>query len=71
MGLREGVDFAVMSKPGFVDPVEIEPDELPLFWVCCVAPQVVAEAAKPPLFISHYPGRMLVCDPLNVAQAAF
>lgn len=71
LGLPEAIGIADLSKPSFGDPVEIEPGELPVFWACGVTPQVVAEAAKPPLFISHYPGRMLVCDPLNVAQAAF
>ena len=44
------------------DPLEIAPDEVPVFWACGVTPQAVAMQAKPDLMISHSPGYMLICD---------
>ena len=44
------------------DPVEILPDEEPVFWACGVTPQAVAMSSKPPLMITHSPGFMFVTD---------
>ena len=38
------------------------PDELPVFWACGVTPQSVIATMRPPLAITHIPGRMLVLD---------
>lgn len=48
-----------------------EDEEIPLFWACGVTPQVAAEAARLPLFITHTPAHMLICDTMNAALAAF
>jgi uncharacterized protein YcsI (UPF0317 family) len=48
-----------------------EDEEIPLFWACGVTPQVAAQAARLPLFISHTPAHMLICDTMNSALAAF
>ncbi|MEX2643632.1 MAG: putative hydro-lyase [Acetobacterales bacterium] len=45
--------------------------EIPLFWACGVTPQVAVEAARPPIFITHKPAHMLICDTLNTTLAAF
>jgi uncharacterized protein YcsI (UPF0317 family) len=60
-----------LSKPDFGDPLEVRDDELPLFWACGVTPQNVVVNAKPPLFIAHYPGCMLVTDLLNSTLSTF
>ena len=70
IGLPGLLGIADLGRPDFGDPVEIHADELPVFWACGVTPQVVIEEAKPPLFISHFPGCMLITDVANSALAA-
>jgi uncharacterized protein YcsI (UPF0317 family) len=45
--------------------VEIRGDELPVFWACGVTPQVAVRNARPPICITHVPGKMLITDLLN------
>lgn len=54
-----------INKPDFGSPVEIKEDEIPVFWACGVTPQVAINNAKPPLCITHVPGKMLVTDKFN------
>jgi uncharacterized protein YcsI (UPF0317 family) len=70
IGLPEEIGITDLARPDFGEPVTIEADELPVFWACGVTPQVAIEAAKPPLFISHFPGCMLITDIDNAALAA-
>ena len=42
--------------------MEIKDDEEPVFWACGVTPQAVALNCKPPLMITHAPGRMFITD---------
>lgn len=71
IGLPEAIGIGDIARPDFGDPVEIRGDELPVFWACGVTPQAVIEEVKPPLFISHFPGRMLITDLSNAALAIF
>lgn len=71
IGHPEMIGVRDLSKPDFGDAVEVKADEIPVFWACGVTPQNVVKAAKPPLFIAHYPGRMLVTDLLNSKLASF
>jgi uncharacterized protein YcsI (UPF0317 family) len=70
IGLPALIGITDLARPDFGDPVAVDADELPLFWACGVTPQVVIEQAKPPFFISHYPGSMLITDLDNAALAA-
>jgi uncharacterized protein YcsI (UPF0317 family) len=70
IGLPQMIGIADIGRPDFGDPTPIEADELPVFWACGVTPQVVIEQAKPPFFISHFPGSMLITDLANAALAA-
>lgn len=70
IGLPEMIGIADLGRPDFGDPTPVAADELPVFWACGVTPQAVIEAARPPFFISHFPGSMLVTDLLNAALAA-
>ncbi|WP_207060776.1 putative hydro-lyase [Motiliproteus sp. SC1-56] len=54
-----------LSAPDFGDAVTVEAGELPLFWACGVTPQVALENARPPLAITHVPGKMLITERLN------
>jgi len=69
IGLPESLGIADLEKPDYGDPIEVKADELPVFWACGVTPQAVAEAVKPPFFISHYPGAMLITDIPNASLA--
>lgn len=59
------IGIADIGRPDFGDPVEIKPDELPVFWACGVTPQAVVMAARPAFCITHAPGCMLITDRLN------
>ena len=69
LGLPEAIGIADLSRPDYGDPVEVRPDELPVFWACGVTPQAVLDQAKPPFAITHAPGCMLVTDLLNAHLA--
>ena len=62
IGLPEAIGIADLSKPDYGDPVDVRPDELPVFWACGVTPQAVIAAARPDFAITHAPGKMLVTD---------
>jgi uncharacterized protein YcsI (UPF0317 family) len=51
-----------LSKPDWGDTVTLEDDQVPVFWACGVTPQAAVQLAKPPLCITHAPGRMLITD---------
>ena len=54
-----------IHTPDFGDAVTIGSDELPVFWACGVTPQVALENARPPIAITHVPGKMLLTERLN------
>jgi len=70
LGLPEMIGIRDIAKPDFGDRVTVAAGELPVFWACGVTPQVVIETARPPFFISHFPGHMLVTDLANAELAA-
>jgi len=69
LGLPEAIGIADIAKPDLGDAVTVRADELPVFWACGVTPQSVIETARPPFFISHYPGHMLITDLANAHLA--
>jgi len=70
IGFPEAIGIRDLSRPDFGSPVEVAPDQLPVFWACGVTPQAVVEAAKVPFCITHYPGSMLITDMRNADIAA-
>ncbi|MCB5162995.1 putative hydro-lyase [Marinomonas algarum] len=54
-----------LNKPDYGDAVTIKDGEVPVFWACGVTPQVAIRNAKPPICITHAPGKMLVTDLLD------
>lgn len=60
-----------LAHPHYGDPVDVMPDELPVFWACGVTPQAALLQARPPLAITHAPGHMLITDLLNTHLASF
>jgi uncharacterized protein YcsI (UPF0317 family) len=71
IGHPESIGIKDLAQPDFGDAVSVSRGELPVFWACGVTPQVVVTKAKPPLFISHYPGAMLITDLLNSQLSIF
>lgn len=69
VGLPELIGVSDLSRPDFGDPVDVRPDELPVFWACGVTPQSVIMDAKPAFAITHAPGCMLVTDRRNTELA--
>jgi uncharacterized protein YcsI (UPF0317 family) len=65
LGMPEAIGIRDISRPDFGDPVEMEENEMPVFWACGVTPQAVIEDAKVPFCITHYPGCMLITDLRN------
>ena len=51
-----------VGRPDMGEPIEIREGEVPVFWACGVTPQAVAMNSKPPLMITHSPGRMFITD---------
>lgn len=70
LGLPEAIGIRDLAKPDFGEAVTVHADEIPVFWACGVTPQIVVRRARPPLFISHYPGSMLVTDQRSAELAA-
>jgi uncharacterized protein YcsI (UPF0317 family) len=70
IGFPEAIGIADLQRPDFGDAPLIAPGQLPLFWACGVTPQVVIEAVRPALCITHKPGAMLITDRLNASLAA-
>ncbi|MFQ6028267.1 MAG: putative hydro-lyase [Dehalococcoidia bacterium] len=60
IGEPSAIGIKDISKPDFGDAVEIRPGEEPIFWACGVTPQAVALNCKPPLMLTHAPGRMFI-----------
>lgn len=57
-----GLGIADLAEPDFGDPVDAEPDDIPVFWACGVTPQAAVMASRPPFAITHAPGRMFITD---------
>lgn len=68
-GSPETIGIQDLSKPEFGDPVTIQAGEVPVFWACGVTPQLAIRNAKPPICITHAPGKMLVTDILDTDLA--
>lgn len=67
LGFPEAIGIHDLQRPDFGDPVPVHWGELPVFWACGVTPQAALMAAKPPLAITHSPGKMFVTDRVELA----
>lgn len=64
-GNPEMIGIKDISSPDFGEPVTIKDGEIPVFWPCGVTTQSVVMEAKPPICITHAPGKMLILDIKN------
>lgn len=56
------IGIADIDRPDWGEPPRFEADEVPVFWACGVTPQAAIQSARPPICITHAPGRMLITD---------
>lgn len=61
-GNPEMIGIKDLNSPDYGDAVQVEDDEIPVFWACGVTPQAAITAAKPDFCVTHAPGYMLVTD---------
>lgn len=61
-GDPEAIGISDLSRPDFGDAVPIKDGEVPVFWACGVTPQAALAVARPPLAITHQPGKMFLTD---------
>ena len=54
-----------INAPDYGDAVTIKENEVPVFWACGVTPQNVIRQSKPPICITHAPGKMLITNRLS------
>ena len=62
IGDPSAIGIRDIDNPEFGEAVEIRSGETPVFWACGVTPQAVALNCKPPLMITHAPGKMFITD---------
>lgn len=65
IGYPEMIGISDLAHVDYGDPVDIESDEIPVFWACGVTPQNVLRQARLPFAITHAPGCMFVADVEN------
>jgi uncharacterized protein YcsI (UPF0317 family) len=65
------IGIARLDQPDYGEPVDIQDDEIPVFWACGVTPQSVIDTVKPEFSITHAPGHMLITDISNSSLASF
>ena len=62
IGYPEMIGIQNLESPDYGDFVEIQDNEIPVFWACGVTVQYVLEKMKIPFAITHHPGYMFVSD---------
>lgn len=62
VGSPADIGISNMDYPDYGEAIDIEEDEVPVFWACGVTPQNVALNAKPDVMITHLPGHMFITD---------
>ena len=71
MGMPHLIGIPDINSPDYGDAVQVNSDEVPVFWACGVTPQAAIARAKPDFCITHAPGAMLITDLLNHQLASF
>ncbi|XP_025902307.1 D-glutamate cyclase, mitochondrial [Nothoprocta perdicaria] len=59
LGIRD------LSKPDYGDPVDLQPDDIPVFWACGVTGVEAIISCRSPLAFTHSPGCMFITDLKN------
>lgn len=61
VGDPAAIGISDVTSPDWGDP-PVHQKGIPMFWACGVTPQNALATARPPLCITHTPGRMLITD---------
>lgn len=70
IGAPELIGITDLDKPLFnLEPPQILPNEIPVFWACGVTPRLAIERVRPSFCIMHKPGSMVISDWLNASLA--
>lgn len=64
VGDPAALGIADLARPDFGEPLPPLAGEVPMYWACGLTPVAAIEAARPPVAITHAPGRMVVTDRL-------
>jgi len=62
IGDPEIIGVKDLDNPEYGSPIELEEDDIPVFWGCGVTTQSILKKAKLPQVITHAPGKMLITD---------
>jgi uncharacterized protein YcsI (UPF0317 family) len=62
VGSPESIGISDLAKPDYGDPIDIYPDEVPVFHACGVTPQQVLMQSNVEFAMTHSPGYMFVTD---------
>ena len=62
VGDPHAIGITDLGAPDYGDPIDLSPDEVPVFWACGVTPQAAIANSRIPFAITHAPGCMLVTD---------
>jgi len=62
VGCPTCIGITDISKPDYGDPVDIYPDEVPVFHACGVTPQNIIMKSQVEFAITHSPGHMFITD---------
>lgn len=62
IGYPELIGISDISGVNYGDSIDIDDDEIPVFWACGVSSQNVLLNAKLPIAITHFPGHMFITD---------
>lgn len=71
VGMPHLIGIRDLGSPDYGDAIQVNSDEVPVFWACGVTPQAAIAQAKPDFCITHAPGAMLITDLLNHQLASF
>ena len=61
-GDLSGLGIDDLGRPDFGDPVDVAPDDIPVFWARGVTPQAAMMVSLPPFAVTHAPGQMFLAD---------
>ncbi|MEM9062426.1 MAG: putative hydro-lyase [Pseudomonadota bacterium] len=62
VGEGDAIGVGDIGAPDWGETAEFGEGDVAVFWACGVTPQNVLTEARPPICITHTPGRMLVTD---------
>jgi uncharacterized protein YcsI (UPF0317 family) len=70
IGAPELIGIDDLERPLFnLNPPQVRPDEIPVFWACGVTARRAIEQARLPFCIMHKPGSMVIADQRNSSLA--